>query len=118
MPPTVIRPTSGVALIAEGVGTVFCPAHEATLSRPATKKAERWVRIIRCAEGTQPHHPETHQAVRRLVCLAADGLPVARRARCTALRPGTISAGLPSPSQLRLRRAPWTISAFNADALM
>src|SRR6266699_7064604 len=31
---------------------------------------------------------------------------------------GTISAGLPSRSQLRLRRAPWTISAFRADALM
>src|SRR5438128_8523351 len=29
---------------------------------------------------------------------------------------GTTSAGLPSRSQLRLRRAPWTISAFRADA--
>src|SRR5437899_3683865 len=31
---------------------------------------------------------------------------------------GSISAGLRSRSQLRLRRAPWTISAFRADALM
>src|SRR2546427_4894917 len=30
----------------------------------------------------------------------------------------SISAGLRSRSQLRLRRAPWTISAFRADALM
>ena len=31
---------------------------------------------------------------------------------------GSKQRGLPSRSQLRLRRAPWTISAFRADALM
>src|SRR5213079_2431271 len=29
-----------------------------------------------------------------------------------------VAAGLPGGSQLRLRRAPWTMSAFRADALM
>ena len=31
---------------------------------------------------------------------------------------GSKQRGLPSRSQPRLRRAPWTISAFRADALM